>query len=187
MTDNAIVSTNNAIVLTNNAIVSTDNAIEMRTWNIAQQSITCMYTRSACQKKSGGYIFYTQRYYCECKFLFVDEADRVQIQFDEEFAPDEVLVDASGNSFLNKLGLNLATIYNSDRGDMAGDRFVAWTSAHYHTQISTNRIYHLLLTHSKLVAWLGPLPFTGRSLFTRIIRDLVDPPEIPVSAKTTAT
>ncbi len=79
--------------------------------------------------------------YRECKYLFVDEADRVQIQFDEEFAPDEVLVDGSGNSFLNKLGLNSATIYNSDRSDMAGDRFVAWTSAHYHTQNATNRIY----------------------------------------------
>ncbi|WP_298909709.1 hypothetical protein [uncultured Nostoc sp.] len=126
---------------------------------------------------------FAEAVYRECKFLFVDETDRVQIQFDEEFAPDEVLVDASRNSFLNKLGLNLATIYNSDRGDMAGDRFVAWTSAHYHTQNATNRIYHLLLTHSKLVAWLGPLPFTGRSLFARIIRDLVDPPNITVSAK----
>ncbi|MEH1860487.1 MAG: hypothetical protein V7L21_21365 [Nostoc sp.] len=126
---------------------------------------------------------FAEAVYRECKYLFVDEADRVQIQFDEEFAPDEVLVDASGKSFLNKLGLNLATIYNSDRGDMAGDRFVAWTSAHYHTQNATNRIYHLLLTHSKLVAWLGPLPFTGRSLFARIIRDLVDPPNITVSAK----
>ncbi|WGV26829.1 hypothetical protein [Halotia branconii] len=126
---------------------------------------------------------FAEAVYRECKFLFVDEADRVQIQFDEEFAPDEVLVDASGNSFLNKLGLNIATIYNSDRGDMAGDRFVAWTSAHYHTQNATNRIYHLLLTHSKLVEWLGPLPFTGRSLFARIIRDLVDPPNITVSPK----
>jgi hypothetical protein len=126
---------------------------------------------------------FAEAVYRECKFLFVDEADRVQIQFDEEFAPDEVLVDASGNSFLNKLGLNLATIYNSDRGDMAGDRFVAWISAHYHTQNATNRIYHLLLTHSQLVEWLGSLPFTGRSLFARIIRDLVDPPEITVAPK----
>lgn len=126
---------------------------------------------------------FAEAVYRECKFLFVDETDRVQIQFDEEFAPDEVLVDASRNSFLNKLGLNLATIYNSDRGDMAGDHFLAWTSAHYHTQNATNRIYHLLLTHSKLVAWLGRLPFTGRSLFARIIRDLVDPPNITISAK----
>ena len=88
---------------------------------------------------------FAEAVYRECKYLFVDEADRVQIQFDEEFAPDEVLVDASGNSFLNKLGLNSATIYNSDRGDMAGDRFVAWTTAHYNTQNATNRIYHLLL------------------------------------------
>lgn len=119
---------------------------------------------------------FAEAVYRECNFLFVDEADRVQVQFDEAFAPDEVLVDASGNSFLNKLGINLATIYNSDRSNMAGDRLVAWTSAHYHAQNATNRIYHRLLTHPKLVEWLGPLPFTGRSLFARIIRDLVDPP-----------
>ncbi|WP_189523313.1 hypothetical protein [Nostoc sp. PA-18-2419] len=100
---------------------------------------------------------FAEAVYRECKYLFVDEADRVQIQFDEEFAPDEVLVGASGNSFLNILELNLGTIYNSERGDMAGDRFLAWTSAHYHTQNATNCIYHLLLTHSKLVAWLGSL------------------------------
>jgi hypothetical protein len=119
---------------------------------------------------------FAEAVYRECNFLFVDEADRVQVQFDETFAPDEVLVDASGNSFLNKLGLNVSTIYNSDRSNMAGDRFVTWTSTHYHAQNATNRIYHRLLTHPTLVEWLGSLPFTGRSLFARIIRDLVDPP-----------
>lgn len=119
---------------------------------------------------------FAEAVYRECDFLFIDEADRVQVQFDAAFAPDEVLVDASGNSFLNRLGLNVSTIYNSNRSNMAGDRFVTWTSAHYQAQNATNRIYHRLLTHPKLVEWLGPLPFTGRSLFARIIRNLVDPP-----------
>ncbi len=117
---------------------------------------------------------FAEAVYRECNFLFIDEADRVQKQFDEYFAPDEVLVDGSGNSFLNKLGLNLATIYNSDRSNMAADRFVAWTSAHYYAQNATNRIYHRLLTQPKLVEWLGKTPFTGRSLFARIIRDLFE-------------
>jgi hypothetical protein len=110
--------------------------------------------------------------YRECDVLFVDEADRVQVKFDEEFAPSQVLVDQSGTSFLNKLGLNLAKIYHSDRGSMVGDRFVAWISAHYHIQNATNRLYHLLLTQGHLVVWLGRNPFTGYSLFARIIYDL---------------
>lgn len=118
---------------------------------------------------------FAEAVYRECEFLFVDEADRVQVQLDEDFAPNEVLVDISQNSFLNKLGLNnAANIYNSDRSNMAGDRFVAWTGAQYHTQNATNRIYHLLLNHPKLVEWLGRNPFTARSLFARIIRELTE-------------
>ncbi len=114
--------------------------------------------------------------YRECDFLFVDEADRVQVKFDEKFAPNQVLVDQSETSFLNKLGLNLAEIYQSDRGSMVGDRFVAWISAHYHIQNATNRLYHLLLTQGHLVEWLGRNPFTGYSLFARIIYDLTRSP-----------
>ena len=63
---------------------------------------------------------FAEAVYRECDFLFVDEADRVQVQFDEACAPDEVLVNSSGNSLLNKLGLKFATtIYNSDRRSMA--------------------------------------------------------------------
>lgn len=119
---------------------------------------------------------FAEAVYRECDFLFVDEADRVQVRLDEEFAPNQVLVDASGTSFLNKVGLSVAAIYNSDRSNMAADRFVAWTSAQYHAQNATNRIYHLLLTQPKLVEWLGQYPFTGYSVFTHIIRDLLVPP-----------
>lgn len=120
---------------------------------------------------------FAEAVYRECDFLFVDEADRVQVQLDEAFAPDEVLLDNSENSFLNKLGLNLAPIYNSNRISMTADWFEAWTNAQYDAQKAINRMCPLLYKQPKVVEWLGRDPFTGRSLFARIIRNLVNRPD----------
>jgi hypothetical protein len=115
---------------------------------------------------------FAEAVYRECDFLFIDEADRVQVQFDEAFAPDEVLVDASGNSLLNKLGLKFATaIYNSDRRSMAAELVAAGKRAHDQAQIVTDLILPQLHNQPQLVEWLGQTPFTGRSLFAHIIRD----------------
>lgn len=112
--------------------------------------------------------------YRECKYLFIDEADRVQVQFDEAFAPDEVLLDDSDNSFLNKLGINITPIYNSNRTTMTAAWFETWTNAQYDAQKAINRMCPLLYKQPKLVEWLGQETFTGRSLFARIIQDLVN-------------
>jgi len=120
---------------------------------------------------------FAEAVYRECDFLFVDEADRVQVQFDDAFAPEEVLVDASEDAYLNKLGQYAGGIYQSAREQMVADRLVAWLSAQYYAQNATNRIYNRLLTQEKLVEWLGSRPFTGRSLFAKIIRELTKPVE----------
>jgi hypothetical protein len=127
---------------------------------VPRQAASSFVDSSIPEQVVGTRLALAEAVYRECDFLFVDEADRVQVKFDEEFAPNQVLVDQSGTSFLNKLGLNLAEIYQSDRGSMIGDRFVAWISAHYHIQNATNRVYHLLLTQGHLVEWLGRNPFT---------------------------
>ncbi len=120
---------------------------------------------------------FAEAIYRECHFLFVDEADRVQLQFDEAFAPSEVLVDATREAYLNKVGNCTGSIYQSARSEMAADRLVAWLSAQYLVQNTTNRIYHQLLNKADLVEWLGSAPFTGRSLFARIIREVTEPEE----------
>ncbi|MCU0533411.1 MAG: hypothetical protein MUD14_05895 [Hydrococcus sp. Prado102] len=135
---------------------------------------------------------FAEAVYRECDFLFVDEADRVQVQFDEAFAPSQVLVDASGNSFLNKLGLKFATtIYNSDRRSMGAELFAAFKRAHDYAQIATDLILPRLHNQPELIEWLGKNPFTGRSLFAHIVRDLLDAPsqeensEVPNQPKLT--
>ncbi|MDJ0773567.1 MAG: hypothetical protein QNJ49_09095 [Mastigocoleus sp. MO_167.B18] len=118
---------------------------------------------------------FAEAVYRECNFLFVDEADRVQVQFDEAFAPDEVLLDNSQSAFLNKLGLNLNPIYRSNRTSMTADLFESWTNAQYDAQKAINRICPILYQQEKLVNWLGDSPFRGYSLFARLIRELVNP------------
>lgn len=122
-------------------------------------------------------ITFAEAVYRECHFLFVDEADRVQLQFDEAFAPSEVLVDATREAYLNKVGNCTSSIYQSARDEMAADRLVAWLSGQYFVQNATNRIYHQLLNKADLVEWLGSSPFTGRSLFAKIIREVTEPDE----------
>jgi len=122
-------------------------------------------------------ITFAEAIYRECHFLFVDEADRVQLQLDEAFAPSEVLVDATREAYLNKVGNCTSSIYQSARSEMAAARLVAWLSAQYFVQNATNRIYHQLLNKVDLVEWLGSSPFTGRSLFAKIIREVTEPEE----------
>jgi pPIWI RE three-gene island domain Z len=121
---------------------------------------------------------FAEAVYRECNFLFVDEADRVQVQFDEAGAPDEVLVDASGNSLLNKLGLKFANaIYNSDRRNMSAELVAVAKRANDYAQIAADLILPKLYNQPKLVEWIGHNPFTGRSLFAHIIRDILEPLE----------
>jgi hypothetical protein len=119
-------------------------------------------------------ITFAEAVYRECHVLFVDEADRVQVQLDEAFSPGQTLVDASGNSFLNKLGLKLSeTIYSSDRRGMGAERFAYFQRVQEDAQRATNFILPWLHERPELVAWLGNKPFTGRSLFSYLIFDLL--------------
>jgi hypothetical protein len=119
---------------------------------------------------------FAEAVYRECSFLFIDEADRVQVQFDEAFAPDEVLVDASGNSLLNQLGIKFANgIYNSDRRPLTAELVATAKKANDYAQIATDIILPKLHNQPKLVEWLGSTPFTGRSVFAHIIRDILEP------------
>jgi|GEM_PF-905070 len=120
---------------------------------------------------------FAEAVYRECNFLFVDEADRVQVQLDEAFAPDEVLLDNSKTSLLNKLPLNLNPLYDSNRITMKSDLFQRWINAQHEAQKALNLICSKLYNNEELVEWLEKDVFTGRSLFSRLIRELVIPPE----------
>ena len=121
--------------------------------------------------------------YRECNFVFFDEADRVKTQIEDAFAPSELLLDNSQTGFLNKLGLNLSHIYRSNRTSMTADLFESWTNAQYDAQKAINRICPKVYQDAKLVNWLGDSPFTGRSLFARLIGELVNKKDIETKPK----
>ncbi|MCT7953126.1 hypothetical protein NG798_25335 [Ancylothrix sp. C2] len=149
--------------------------------DVAQAFVWVLTTASFIHTRVPAQIFdekltFAEVVYRECNFLFIDEADRVQVQFDEAFAPDEVLVDASGNSLLNKLGIKFAeAIYSSDRRSMGAELVAAAKKANDYAQIATDIILPKLHSQPKLVEWLGSNPFTGRSVFGHIIRDILEP------------
>ena len=148
--------------------------------DIAQAKVWILTPASLIHSRAPRQVFnqnirFTEAVYRQCDFLFIDEADRVQVQLDEAFAPDEVLLNNSQNSFLNKLGLNINPVYLSNRTSMTGDLFKQWTNAQYDAQKAINLICPILYQQEKLVNWLGNSPFTGRSLFARLIREVVNP------------
>lgn len=120
-------------------------------------------------------IRFAEAVYREFDFLFIDEADRVQIQFDQIFAPSEDLISDDG--FINQVGVQVANINNSDRSHASSSLWVDWEGASFYVNRAVTNIYYQLSGQTWLVQWLGKIPFYSYGIFTRIIRELIYPPE----------
>lgn len=117
-------------------------------------------------------IRFAEAVYRECNFLFVDEADRVQVQLDEAFAPSETLLDNTPKGLLNRLGQSQNPIYNKNRPSMRNDLSRNWCNAQHDAQKAINSIIPLL-DDERVYTWLGEYTFTGRSLFSRMVGELL--------------
>jgi hypothetical protein len=105
--------------------------------------------------------------------VLVDEADLVQVQFDDYFAQTEVLVGQT-SSWLDRLAAQVTRqVYRPGRplvGVHPGlDR---WLTAHDNTQRAVNALYYWLREGQETRTWLGSSYFTGQRLFHRIRRDI---------------
>lgn len=107
--------------------------------------------------------------------LLIDEADLVQVQFDDRFAPMEVLVRERGESWLDRVALQVTRhVYRSGRplvGQLpALDR---WLISHDNTQRAVNRLYILLRDHDSTARrWLGSSYFSHDRLIARLVYEL---------------
>ncbi len=115
--------------------------------------------------------------------VLVDEADLVQVQFDDRFAPMEVLVRGHGESWLDRLAVQVSRqVYRSGRplvGKHSGlDR---WLIAHDNTQRAVNRLYILLRESAATRNWLGNTYFSRDRLIQRLADEL-EPLLVPVEA-----
>jgi pPIWI RE three-gene island domain Z len=106
--------------------------------------------------------------------VLVDEADLVQVQFDDRFAPMEVLVRGHGESWLDRLAVQVSRqVYRSGRplvGKQAGlDR---WLIAHDNTQRAVNRLYIHIRESVTTRNWLGNTYFSRDRLIQRLAGEL---------------
>lgn len=107
--------------------------------------------------------------------VLVDEADLVQVQFDDRFAPMEVLVRERGESWLDRMATQVARqIYRAGR-PLVGRRpdLDRWLIAHDNTQRAVNRLYILLREkNSPTRKWLGKRYFSHDILISRLAHEL---------------
>ena len=101
--------------------------------------------------------------------VLIDEADAVQVQFDDRFAPFEVLVGRH-DAWLDRLGTQVARqIYRPSRpliGRSSGlDR---WLTVHQNTQRTVDRLYRWLRESAAMRIWLNETYFTGDLLLNRV-------------------
>lgn len=109
-----------------------------------------------------------------CDVVLVDEADLVQVQFDDRFAQIETLLGTS-SALLDRLIHQVdGQIYRPGRPDIGRHRAVnRWLAAHRTTQQAADHFLVLLREHGTLRDWLkGVTYFTGLRLFQHVAVDL---------------
>ncbi|WP_107668815.1 hypothetical protein [Cyanothece sp. BG0011] len=142
--------------------------IQAKIWILTPASL--VQTRVPKQGFKGKRITFAEAIYHHCNFLFVDEADRVQVQLDQQFCPQENLLDNSKNCFLNKLRNNHNPIYESNRGIMGIPLVEKWTNTQNTADTAINKICNLLYGNEILINWLDRSHFTGISLFASLMK-----------------
>lgn len=103
--------------------------------------------------------------YRKSDLIIFDEADRVQINFDSYFAPSEILLDTTGTSWMNKLGINVAnSYYGSGRVQLEDKAVKNWFDEYNRTQSTLNIIRSILLDSPKLFNWIKGRYFSANRL-----------------------
>jgi hypothetical protein len=106
--------------------------------------------------------------------VIVDEADRVQVQLDEIFSPNQVLCSAGGDGWLDSLEQQVGEqIGKQGRTSIAGDQVETWRRAHHQAQTAADAVYQRLLSNRELREWVHELYFfTDLLLFDRLAQGM---------------
>lgn len=101
--------------------------------------------------------------------VLVDEADMVQVQFDDRFAQTEVLIGRS-DSWLDRLYTQVARqVYRPGRPLVGRSReFDRWLTAQNNAQRAADCLLRLVRDDDRLRHWLRTTYFNGRRLLQRI-------------------
>jgi hypothetical protein len=112
--------------------------------------------------------------YHRSDLVIVDEADRVQVQWDTAFAP---LFPVAGgdDSLLDTLHpvLGAASVGRKGRRKSANAAFNQLINIDGQAHTLANHLFRLIEKNSKLAKWIERSQLTNRSLFQRLIKDLL--------------
>jgi hypothetical protein len=106
--------------------------------------------------------------------VLIDEADLVQVQFDNRFAPMEVLI-GKGESWLDKLANQVTRqVYRPGR-PLVGRRpaLDRWLTSHQNTQRAADCLYRWLRESAQNRKWIGATYFSGTRIFSQFEYELV--------------
>jgi hypothetical protein len=107
--------------------------------------------------------------------LIIDEADRVQVQWDRTFAPVDTLAGSS-EALLDWLDLTITEqIYKRERRPLAKERYKELNMVAGEADRLSSHLIHLLFNHRDLVKWTDRLPLTNALIYAQLLDALARP------------
>lgn len=105
--------------------------------------------------------------------VLVDEADLMQVQFDDRFAPTETLVGDS-DGLLDRLASQVSRELYTPGRPLVGMRadLDDWLTDHQKVQSTVNRIYKWLRERPDMRSWLQGTFFYGDRLLQELLREM---------------
>ena len=141
-------------------------------WVATIQSL--LYTRAPLQATHKN-IRYLELVYRESDLVVVDEADWVQVHLDEAFVPNDSLVGAKGNGWLDQLGRKSVPLPGITRGEYFSSEGHLWMEAQRTAQQAVDVIVHLTERYPTIKNRISEHSFfTGFSLFKQVTTDIED-------------
>lgn len=96
-------------------------------------------------------IRFAELMYRRSDLVIVDEADRVQVQLDTIFSPNQILASKGHSAWFNRLSQQVLPRLNQEgRAQLIEKDVEAWCSAHEMAQMAINRVYAMLLQEKSL-------------------------------------
>ncbi|MFE1510155.1 hypothetical protein [Streptomyces sp. NPDC058726] len=111
--------------------------------------------------------------------VIVDEADRVQMQLDDMFAPSATLVKQGPDSWLDQLGTHkIDELSRQGRLPLTERDVERWAAAYDVVSTAANRLYPLLIADKSLRDWADIEYFSAWTLQEKLLSEWY-PPHLP--------
>lgn len=130
-----------------------------------------LYTRSPVQATHKS-IRLLELVYRDSDLVIVDEVDRVQVQLDSAFGPNESLIGETGEGWMDQLEISSSAHQGRSRSGYLDMDTNTWSQAQRLAQQAADLIITLVNDDDSLKDWITRQTyFTGHSLFQRLLSD----------------